>query len=205
MKAGAVITAAGKSSRMGSFKPLLKIGSFTAAEHVIRNFHAAGIMDIALVTGSNAEELENSLKRLNVIFLRNEMYEHNEMFDSVKIGLNHMKDTCDRIFLTPVDAPLFAPDTVKLLLNSKANVGIPVYKKETGRPIILDSDAVKKILAYSGSGGLRDVITKLSLDIEYVETGDHGMLFDMDTPEDYRKIIELFDNFSFEKPHMTQA
>ena len=196
MRTGAVITAAGKSSRMGVFKPLLKIGSLTAAEHVIRNFRAAGIRDIVLVTGNNAEELENNLAHLGVAFLRNDRYEHNEMFDSVKIGLNYLKDTCGRIFLSPVDVPLFSSETVQLLLNSKANVGIPVYKKETGHPIILDSAAVKSILSYTGSGGLRDAITKLSLKIEYIETGDQGILYDMDTPADYGKIIQMHDRLN---------
>ena len=193
MKVGAVITAAGRSSRMGVFKPMLKIGSFTAAEHVIRNFRAAGIEDIALVTGNNAEELEKSLEHLNVVFLRNEMYKNNEMFDSVKIGFNYLKDTCDKIFLSPVDVPLFTSGTIKLLMACKSNVGIPVYKKEKGHPVILDSYAVKKILMYSGSGGLRDAMANLSLTIEHIETEDQGVLFDMDTPEDYGKIVQLYD------------
>jgi len=196
VRTGAVITAAGKSSRMGSFKPLLKIGSFTAAEHVIRNLRAAGISDIVLVTGNSAENLEKSLKHLGVVFLRNDMYEHNEMFDSVKIGLNYLKDTCDRIFLTPVDVPLFTSETVKLLLACKANIGIPVYKKETGHPVILDSDAVKMILTYSGGGGLRDAIANLSLGIEYIETRDQGILLDMDTPADYEKLVQLHDRLN---------
>jgi CTP:molybdopterin cytidylyltransferase MocA len=196
VRTGAVITAAGRSSRMGVFKPLLKIGNLTAAEQVIRSFHAAGIRDIVLVTGNNAEELEKSLTHLSVVFLRKDIYECNEMFDSVKAGFNYLKDTCDRIFLTPVDIPLFTSDTVKLLLNSKANVGIPVFKKETGHPIILDNNSVKKILMYTGTGGLRDAIANLSLEIEYVETGDQGILLDMDTPADYRKIVQLHDRYN---------
>ena len=168
------------------------------AEHVIQNFHAAGIRDIAFVTGNNAEELERSLEHLGLVFLRNDRYEYNEMFDSVKIGLNYLKDTCDRVFLTPVDVPLFTPRTVEALLKSKANIGIPAYKGETGHPIILDNNAVKKILMYSGDGGLRDAILNLSLDVEYIETGDEGILYDMDTQADYDKIVRLHDSYKRE-------
>jgi CTP:molybdopterin cytidylyltransferase MocA len=188
---GAVITAAGKSSRMGAFKPLLRIGTLTVVEQVIQNFHAAGIRDIILVTGNNAEELENSLAHMDLVFLRNEKYEHNEMLDSVKIGLNYLKDTCDRVFLTPVDVPLFAPHTVKALLKNKANIGIPTFKGETGHPIIVDSNAIKKILMFSGDGGLREAMANLSLDVEYIETGDEGILYDIDTQADYEKILRL--------------
>ena len=75
MTEGAIIVAAGKSSRMGSFKPLLKIGDVSVTERVISNFHVAGIRNIVLVTGNNAEELENSLKHPDVVFLRNDLYE----------------------------------------------------------------------------------------------------------------------------------
>ena len=192
MKIGAVITAAGKSLRMGSFKPLLKIGDLSVAEHVIKNFQAAGIKDIVLVTGYNAEELENSLRCLDLVFLRNDMYEYNKMFDSVKIGLQYFKDTCEKILLTPVDVPLFTADIVKALLECKANVGIPLYREKTGHPVILDNTAINKILMYIGSGGLRGAITNLSLKIEYIKTRDKGILYDVDTQEDYTNILKLY-------------
>ena len=192
-KTGAVITAAGMSSRMGSFKPLLKIGTLTAAEHVIQKFIAAGITDIALITVNNAQELESSLRHLDIVFLKNEMYEHNEMIDSVKIGLNYLKDICDKIIISPIDVVLFTIDTIKALLQCTANAGIPMYNGKTGHPIILDNNAVKKILHYTGDGGLRGVIANLSLEIEYIETTDQGVLYDMNTREDYDKLVQLYE------------
>jgi len=191
MDAGAIIIAAGKSSRMGSFKPLLKIGGVSAAEHVISNFHLAGIRNIVIVTGNNAEGLENSLKHLDVLFLRNNLYESTEMFDSVKIGLGYLKDKCGKIFVTPVDIPLFTADTVKTLLNCRARAGIPVFNGTTGHPIVLDGKGVNDILKYAGSGGLHGAITNLSLEIEHIEVSDSGILYDMDTQADYAKIIKL--------------
>ena len=189
---GAVITAAGLSSRMGSFKPLLEIGNIPAAERVILNFHAAGIQTIAIVTGNRAAELENSLKHLNVEFLRNDRYECTEMFDSVKIGLEYLKDKCDRVFFTPVDVPLFSGETVKKLLEYKAHVCIPVFSKKRGHPIVLDGKIIDGILGYTGGGGLKGAIESLSLNIEYVEVNDSGIMYDMDTQDDYNKIIQMY-------------
>ena len=196
MRTGAIITAAGRSSRMGVFKPLLKIGNLTAAEHIIRNFQAASVNNIAIITGNNAQELENSLKGLDVVFLRNALYERNEMLDSVKIGLDYQKEKCDKIFITPVDIPLFTSDTVKALLNCKMDAGIPTFEGRTGHPIILGSDAVTGILKYSGGGGLRNAITELSPEIEYIETEDRGILYNMNTQEDYAGILKLFSELS---------
>ena len=196
LRTGAIITAAGRSSRMGVFKPLLKIGSLTAIERIISSFRAASVNNIAIITGNNAQEFENSIKELNVVFLRNDMYEHNEMLDSIKIGLDYQKEKCDKIFITPVDVPLFSSDTVKALLNCKTDAGIPTYEGKTGHPIILGNNAVTGILNYSGSGGLRNAITELSPDVEYIETEDRGILYDMNTQEDYAGILKLFSGLS---------
>ena len=47
----AIILAAGFSSRMERFKPLLRVGEKTLAEHAIALFKNAGIGDIVTVVG----------------------------------------------------------------------------------------------------------------------------------------------------------
>ena len=48
MKTGAVIVAAGMSSRMGEFKPMLNIGSISVAQRVIATLKQAGVNRIVL-------------------------------------------------------------------------------------------------------------------------------------------------------------
>ncbi len=50
-KSAGLILAAGFSSRMGSFKPLLPIGDVTAIERVIDTLKKAGVHHIICVTG----------------------------------------------------------------------------------------------------------------------------------------------------------
>ena len=92
MTVGALITAAGMSSRMGDFKPMLNIGSISIAQRVIATFQQAGVDKIVMVTGYNATLLERHLAGNGVVFLRNEAYETTQMFDSVKIGLRYLQD-----------------------------------------------------------------------------------------------------------------
>ena len=96
MTTGALIVAAGMSSRMGEFKPMLNIGSISIAQRVIATFQQAGVDKIVMVTGYNATQLERHLSGLGVIFLRNENYEHTQMFDSVRIGLDSPPPPCRR-------------------------------------------------------------------------------------------------------------
>ena len=107
MQTGALIVAAGKSSRMGDFKPMLQLGSISIAQRVINNFRQAGISKVVVVTGYHADVLECHLASNNVVFLRNENYANTHMFDSVRIGLEYLKDKVDTVLFTPVDVPLF--------------------------------------------------------------------------------------------------
>lgn len=68
MKTGAVIAAAGMSSRMMQFKQLMKIGNRTMAERVIMNFRRAGIEEIAIVTGYRCDQMEKSCAGLGLHF-----------------------------------------------------------------------------------------------------------------------------------------
>jgi CTP:molybdopterin cytidylyltransferase MocA len=71
----AIILAAGYSSRMGAFKPLLPFGDTTVMERSIALFRRAGIRDIRVVVGHNSSELLPLLKRLQALPLLNERYQ----------------------------------------------------------------------------------------------------------------------------------
>ena len=113
MSVGAVIVAAGMSTRMKQFKQLMKIGNLTMAERVVIHFKRAGIRDIVMVTGFHSNLLEESLGYLDITFLENENYAHTEMLDSAKIGLRYLKDRCDKVLFCPVDIPFFTDETVE--------------------------------------------------------------------------------------------
>ena len=125
MSTGALIVAAGMSSRMGDFKPMLNIGSISIAQRVVATFQQAGIDRIVMVTGYNATTLERHLAGNGIVFLRNEHYETTQMFDSARIGLSYLRDKCDRVIFTPVDIPLFTAATVQALLDSSAKLACP--------------------------------------------------------------------------------
>ena len=155
METGAVVVAAGMSSRMGEFKPMLSIGSISIAQRVIATLRQAGASRIVVVTGYNAEELEWHLARSGVVFLRNERYETTHMFDSALIGLKYLRDKCRQVLFTPVDIPLFTSATAEALLASGAELACPVCGGSRGHPILMSAEVIDRIAGDSGEGGLR--------------------------------------------------
>lgn len=199
MQFGAVIVAAGMSSRMGDFKPMLNIGSISIAQRIVATFHQAGVSRIVMVTGYNAEVLERHLSGNGIVFLRNPDYASTQMFDSAKIGLTYLKDKCDRILFTPVDIPLFTQRTVEALLGSSGKLACPVCDGETGHPIIFASELLDIILSYRGEGGLKAAIDHCGIHMEEVSVEDRGILHDADTPEDYKALLR-FHNQQLTRP-----
>ncbi len=191
MQTAAIIVAAGMSSRMGEFKPMLNIGSISIAQRIVANFHQAGVDRIVMITGFNATTLERHLSGNGIIFLRNENYETTQMFDSAKIGLEYLKDKCDRILFTPVDIPLFTSATVKTLVDSGAELACPVCQGQQGHPLLIASRLVDSILADSGEGGLQGAISRCGCPMQKIEVEDAGILHDADTPEDYRALLNM--------------
>ena len=202
MTTGAVIVAAGMSSRMGDFKPMLNIGSISIAQRVIATFRQAGVDKIVMVTGYNALALERHLAGNGIVFLRNENYAHTHMFDSAKIGLDYIKDKCGRVLFTPVDIPLFTAATVTRLLESGQELACPVCGGETGHPILLDASLIPALLADSGEGGLKGAIARCGVPIAEIPVEDPGVLHDADTPEDYRSLL-AYHNAQLVRPSVS--
>lgn len=204
METAALITAAGMSSRMGDFKPMLHIGSITVAQRVIANLQQAGISKIVMVTGYQATRLERHLSGGGLVFLRNEQYETTEMFDSVRIGLEYLQGKCDRVLFTPVDIPLFTAQTVHALLQSKADLASPSHQGRCGHPILIGSRLIDGLLQDSGENGLKGALGRSGAFRDFVPVNDPGILHDIDTPEDYSALL-AYHNSQLVRPQVSAA
>ena len=194
MQIGALIVAAGMSSRMGKFKPMLNIGSISVAQRVVATFSQAGVSKIVMVTGYNATALERHLAGNGIIFLRNDHYETTQMFDSVKIGLSYLQDKCDKVLFTPVDVPLFTAKTVKAILDTDAPLAVPMCDGTRGHPILMDNRLIPTILSDCGERGLQGAIDRCGVAPIPVDVEDFGTIQDADTPEDFSKLLEYHNS-----------
>jgi CTP:molybdopterin cytidylyltransferase MocA len=193
---GAVIVAAGLSSRMGDYKPLMEIGGVSVARRVVGAFPGAGVGPVVVVTGHRAAELEAHLREFaaggaEILFIRNERYAETTMFDSARIGLSFIMDRCARAFFTPVDVPLFTADTVRALMACEADIVKPVYKGREGHPILIGAGLIPKIVGTEEPGGLKAALEKYEARTARVEVPDEGVLYDADTPDDFNRLKEL--------------
>ena len=194
MQIGALIVAAGMSKRMGEFKPMLSIGSISIAQRIIATLNQAGVSKIVMVTGYNASVLERHLAGNGIIFLRNDNYERTQMFDSVKIGLDYLRDKCDKVLFTPVDVPLFTAKTVHSILDSGASLACPMCEGKRGHPILIASHLISEILCDCGEQGLKGAMDRCSEPLLRIEVDDPGTIHDADTPEEFSRLLNYHNS-----------
>jgi len=177
---GGIIVAAGKTSERNEPHLLLKIGSITVVKRIVLTFQQVGISPIVVITGYQAEEVEHDLADYGVIFLRNDQYEHSQMFDSAKIGLEFLQNKCDQVIFNPVNIPMFAPETLQRMMEWGARVISPSYHGKSGHPLLIASELIPRILKYDGNKGMRGAIQNVGVERQWLEIEDEGILYDTD-------------------------
>jgi molybdenum cofactor cytidylyltransferase len=186
----ALILAGGRSSRMGALKPLLPLGGRLVIEGVINLFREAGIADIIVVVGYQAEQIIPLLEDQGVRWVKNEHYDRG-MFSSVQTGVKKIAADCRAFFLSPADIPLVRPATLKKLSAAyrerKMEVYHPCYGQRRGHPPLIAAALIPSIFAFAEPGGLRALLSHHEAASLNVDCDDPGILIDLDTPEDYER------------------
>jgi molybdenum cofactor cytidylyltransferase len=191
----ATILAAGCSSRMGTLKPMLKLGDQTILERAISVFQDFGIEDVIVVVGRRANEVISQVENCRARAITNEQFERG-MFSSVQAGVNALRPESEAFFVLPVDIPLVSTQTIRDLLEAyrggKSKIVVPAFRGRRGHPPLISASYRNEILSYSGGDGLRGFFRKHDRDLEQVEVADEMILFDLDTPADYQALVARF-------------
>ena len=163
---GICILAAGFSSRMGRFKPLLPLNDEPVIERVLRVSKAAGIRQRVVVTGYNREALAPLLEK------------------------NGAVEALNPRFVLPIDCPLVTKEVLMALELSfePDKFSVPCYRGKKGHPILIPSMYREPILQHDGTGGLKAITDKDYDKMKRIEVREEGVVMDMDTSRAYENI-----------------
>lgn len=204
----ALILAAGSSTRMGRFKPLLPIAGESVIARVIGMFEAAGIQDVRVVTGHGADELSPVAAGLGAQAIHNPDHQRG-MFSSIQAGVASLAPSVDACFLLPVDIPLVRAETVAALAEAFGAGGAPItyprFNGQRGHPPLIARELFAGILAGKGEGGLRELLKNYQPMACDVDVLDEGVMLDMDTPEDYAQLVGLAERRHLPTPAECEA
>jgi molybdenum cofactor cytidylyltransferase len=196
----AVILAAGKSTRMGRLKATLPLGdSETFLTRLVRTFQDAGVEDVVVVVGHEADAVRASLESrgLLVRIVVNPSYESGQL-SSVLAGVNAIdRPGVNATLLTLVDVPLVSADTVRaVLLRYRARrppIVRPVCGALHGHPVLIDRALFDALRAADPALGIKPIVRAHVSEEGDVPVDDEGAFLDIDTPDDYARALKRLD------------
>lgn len=189
----AILLAAGFSSRMGRLKALLPWQGKPLISYQIEQMKIAGINEIIIVLGHQADHLRSIVSTYDVTTVFNKDFAHGKS-TSIQKGAACIKDDAEGILVSAVDQPV-SSQTIRTLSNylkiTKAKVAIPVYQEKRGHPILFHRSIKKDLLEVNEkTKGLRNVIRKYDGHITYVPVNDSHILLNLNSPNEYKDSLQ---------------
>jgi molybdenum cofactor cytidylyltransferase len=190
----AVILAGGLSSRMKQLKPLLPLGDATVTDYAVSTFKSLGI-DVFIVVGYRKEKITSGIKKQGLTIVNNPDFEKG-MFSSIQAGVRELGNMFQAFFILPVDIPMVGATTIRQIMKAgNANPGkiiYPVFDGKRGHPPLVPSSLISEILSWEREGGLKSLLEKHANQAFEVAVKDSFILFDVDTPEDYKELLRRY-------------
>lgn len=193
----AIILAAGRSERMGAFKPLLPFGPLTVIESCIKFLRSGGVDSIVVVVGRgpNAETLQSRLSTADVLIAVNPDSQ-SEMNASVAAGVAALSEDARAVVITPVDYPAVPAAVVANLIDSWKNDALlakPTWDRRGGHPVLIDLSYREQLLNLDTDGGLKAFFNAHQNEVRRIPVNSNYIARDMDTWDDYRALhLEVF-------------
>ncbi|XMO87185.1 nucleotidyltransferase family protein [Algibacter sp. AS12] len=189
-----VILAAGQGSRMGGIKQLLPYKNSTLLQYVIKQTLVSNAGHVSCVLGANAQVLEKALTGSNVTIINNPKWELG-LSSSISVAVSYLK-TLKRlpegVLLLLADQPQVESNYINEIIdcfkNNKGKIVASNYENGKGVPALFPAVYYDELITLKGDKGAKLFLMKNDESVIGLTPNSKTILFDVDTPEDYKKL-----------------
>jgi molybdenum cofactor cytidylyltransferase len=184
----AIILAAGRSTRMGGPNKLLaELDGKKLVRIATEQALASKASDVVVVTGHQAELVEQALAGLKVRFVRNPDFAGG-LASSVKAGIAAVPPNADGAVVCLGDMPLIDANLIDRLIESFAPdrgnlIVVPVADGRRGNPVLWSRRFFNELMTLEGDIGARHLVTKHGEAVAEVAVQGDSAFLDIDTPQ----------------------
>jgi molybdenum cofactor cytidylyltransferase len=178
---------------MGRAKALLPLpGGGTFLGRLDATLRTAGIEDVVAVLGHDADGIIAAATRagLRLRFTRNPDPSRGQL-SSLLAGADAVPRGA--VLVTPVDLPLVSVETVRAVVDAWRLTGAPIVRPahggRHGHPAVFAASVLDELRTADLAKGARPIIQAHHDEIVDVPVDDDGAFDDIDTPEDYERIV----------------
>jgi len=188
----AVILAAGEARRFGSPKQLLEWHGKSLIWHVAQKALQSDLDPVFVVCGQEMNAIQAALTGLPVEFIYNASWQQGQG-TSVKAGTELVSAQIGGIVFLLADQPQIPVSLIRSLVEEHAEslhpiIG-PLVDGQRANPVLFDQVTFDDLRSLSGEAGGRKLFDKYP--VKWISWHDSSALLDVDTPEDYERLLEL--------------
>ncbi|WP_215225722.1 nucleotidyltransferase family protein [Echinicola shivajiensis] len=185
-----MILAAGKSSRLGQAKQLLKYKGKSLLQNTIEACTALGANDTVVILGANSELIEEKLDLSNVIVLKNEEYERG-LASSITKGVQYLREKTSAILILVCDQAHINSNQLKGIIkawkNNPSKIICSTYVGTLGVPAIFPSDFFEDLTQLKQDKGAKSLL--INYQDKLISLPFEGGEVDIDTEQDYNDLL----------------
>lgn len=192
---GAVVLAAGGSSRLGRPKQLVLYRGETLVLRAARAARVAGCTPVIVVAGDEREQLTEELSPLDVQLCHHATWTRG-IGSSIRAGVAHalaLNQSLDALVLLVCDQPFVSAEIITTLLAARARTQkraiACAYLGTVGVPALFDRTFFPALIALRDEQGAKQLLTAHPAEIACVDF-PRGAI-DIDTPDDCRLLAHL--------------
>lgn len=191
-----IILAAGNSSRMGQNKLLLPFRGKPILQHVVDAAHHSTLAPLILVLGPDDDTIRQQIQPQSALVV-NTLKNSTDYGSSLQTGLRILEsqEQYQGAMFIPGDQPLLRTHSINMLVQAfqqdPSRWVAPSCQGQRGNPVITPSSCFDKIYAIKGDHGPRKHLKDPASRLKLVELEDEGVLFDIDSPEDYQRLLRV--------------
>jgi molybdenum cofactor cytidylyltransferase len=191
---GAVILAAGGSSRFGQPKQLLTFRGKTLLRTIVEAACKAGCSPVVVVTGNDDGKILQELAHVNTIKVRNKNWQRG-IGSSIRIGVQALIDEVPdvaAVLLLVCDQPAVDERVIERLFATreatKKDIVASSYADTVGVPAVFDRFLFKELLAIGDESGAKSIILQNPERVAQFAFPEGAI--DIDTWEDWKELNE---------------
>ena len=184
-----IVLAAGRSTRMGSAKPLLEAHGTSFLRRAVTVLREGGCDAVVVVVPPDPSMREEAEAAGAAVVVNDAT--NSEQVDSLRMALDALPADALAAVVLPVDHPLVESSTVRALLDAfvatRSAVVLPVRAGEPGHPALIARALFDAVRPAELPEGLRTVLAAYADRTTYVNVEDPGVAIDLDTPADLER------------------
>lgn len=194
----AVVPAAGYSRRMGCSKLLLDVAGLPVIHHVVTALQAGGVDAVHVLVREGDLPLRDAL-RATAATVHSVAQPTVDMRASVEHLLRQI-EVCadprptDAWLLVPADHPVLSATMIRSVLAAAASqprsIVIPTHAGRRGHPTLFPWTFAAEVRKIPADRGLNWLLTQPAVPVMELPVGDPAVLFDLDTPADYQRLLD---------------